>query len=73
MLALALAVLTAQPAVTPEPPRKSSALIFRSPEVEGGYHGLPSVVEITVSGKDSDLVLKQILERLGEKPLASKP
>lgn len=64
-----------QPANVVAGPPKTSWVIIRVPHGEWGTAGRPWPVTITVEGRgqDQDLILKEILERLGEKPVPSKP
>lgn len=54
---------------------KTSWVVIRVPHGEWGTAGRPHPVTITVHGQgpEPDLILKEILERLGEKPVPPRP
>ena len=64
-----------QPVKVDTGPPKTVWTIIRMPHAEEGTAGRPWPVTITVHGrgKEPDLILKEILERLGEKPVPPKP
>jgi hypothetical protein len=64
-----------QPTNVAAGPPKTARVIIRVPHSEWGTAGHAWPVTITVDGRgrEQDLILKEILERLGEKPVPPRP